>query len=159
MSVPISAIQQLGGALLDAGDRAQQLNRRPERADLLFDRVREPLDLLVEEVQVREDRADQQRVQRLEATLQCLLQRRDLLAQLAAGQLGEHLGVGRAGHERVEHRAAALAEDVGGDAVELDAGVLRRLVQPLRLALALGDLRASVSSSSTCATACGWMAT
>jgi hypothetical protein len=50
--------QQLGCALLDARDRAQQLNRRPERADLLLDRVREPLDLFVEEVEVGEDRAD-----------------------------------------------------------------------------------------------------
>ena len=48
----------LGGAPLHAGDRAEQLNRRRERADLLLDRVREPVDLLVEEVEVREDRAD-----------------------------------------------------------------------------------------------------
>jgi hypothetical protein len=44
--------QQLGGALLDAGDRGQQLNRRPERADLRLDRAGEQLDLLVEEVEV-----------------------------------------------------------------------------------------------------------
>ena len=52
----------LGAASLDADDRAQQLNRRRERADLVLDRVREPLDLLVEEIDVREDRPDPQSV-------------------------------------------------------------------------------------------------
>jgi hypothetical protein len=47
-------------------------------------------------------------------------------------------------NERVEHRPPALAEDVGRDAVELDAGVLQRLVQPLRFTFALGDLRAPI---------------
>jgi len=51
----------------DAGDRAQQLNGGRERGKALLDRVREPVDLLVEEVEVREDRADQQRVQLVEA--------------------------------------------------------------------------------------------
>jgi len=48
----------LGGAPLHAGDRAEQLNRRRERADLLGDRSREQADLLIEEVDVGEDRAD-----------------------------------------------------------------------------------------------------
>jgi hypothetical protein len=39
---------------LHAGDRAQQLNGPVERGDALLDRFGEPLDLLVEEVQVRE---------------------------------------------------------------------------------------------------------
>ena len=38
-----------------------------------------------------------------------------------------------------------LAEDVGGDAVELDPGVLEHLVQPVGLALALRDLRLAVA--------------
>ena len=37
----------LGGARLDPGDGAQQLNRRGERAKPLLDGLREPLDLLV----------------------------------------------------------------------------------------------------------------
>jgi hypothetical protein len=44
------------GSLLHAGDRAQQLNRLSERAKLVSDRVGEPVDLLIKEVQVREDR-------------------------------------------------------------------------------------------------------
>ena len=62
----------LRGAGLDPGERAQQLNMRLERAQYLLDRVGEPLDLLIEEVQVREDRADQQRVVGVEAALQRL---------------------------------------------------------------------------------------
>jgi hypothetical protein len=37
------------------------------------------------------------------------------------------------GHQRVEHRAPAGAENVAGDAVELDAGVFQRPVQPVGL--------------------------
>jgi hypothetical protein len=114
-----------GAALPDAGDRAQQFNRRCERADLLLDRVREAVDLLVEEIDVRQDRADPERVMRIEAALERLAQRRDLLAHLAPCEIGEHLRVGRSTHERVEHVATRLAHDVRGHAVEFDAGVLR----------------------------------
>jgi hypothetical protein len=47
----------LGGAGLDPVQGAQKLNGRRERAQLLLDRLREPLDLLVEEVEVGEDRS------------------------------------------------------------------------------------------------------
>ena len=86
----------LRGAGLDPAKRAQQVNRWLKRAQLFLDRVREPLDLLIEEVEVREDRADQQRVLGVEATLERLAQRRELRAQPALGQLGQHLGIGRA---------------------------------------------------------------
>ena len=115
----------LGAAALDAGDRAQQLNRRRERADLLLDHAGELLDLLVEEVDVAQDRADPQPVMRVEVPGQRLAQRGDLLAHLPARELGEHVRVGLAGDQRVEHVAPGLAQDVRGDAVELDAGVLR----------------------------------
>ena len=46
--------------------------------------------------------------------------------------------------ERVEHVPAGLAEDVGRDTVELDPGVLQRLVQPVGLTLALLDLRLAI---------------
>ena len=135
----------LGGSPPDARDRAQELNRRRERDESLLERVREPLDLLIEEVQVGEDRADQQHVQLVEAALERLAQPRQLLAQAAAGELGEQLGVSGARHQRVEHRPPGGAEDVGGDAVELDVGVLKRLVQPLGLPVALGDLGLAIA--------------
>ena len=62
----------LGGAPLHAGDRAQQLNGLLERGDLLSDRLGQAGDLLIEEVQVGEDRADPDRVQVIEAALERL---------------------------------------------------------------------------------------
>ena len=75
--------QHLGGALLDAGDRHQQVTLAGERGDPLLDLGRQPVDRLVEEVDVREDLADDQRVLGVEAALERLAQRGDLLAQLA----------------------------------------------------------------------------
>ncbi len=136
---------RFGGALGDAGDRGGQRDGGlPGRAQLGLDRVRKLGDVLVQEVQMGQDRADDQRVVRFEATLKRLPERRDLGAQLPFGQVGEHPGVGGSGHQRVEHRATRDTEDVGGDAVELDPGVLQRLVQPVGLALALGDLRLAI---------------
>jgi hypothetical protein len=48
----------LRASTLDTDHGAQQLNGRRKRAQLLLDRVREPVDLLIEEVDVREDRPD-----------------------------------------------------------------------------------------------------
>jgi hypothetical protein len=124
----------LGAAVLDAGHRAQQLNRRRERADLLLDHVGALFDLLVQEVDVAQDRADPQPVMGVDMPLQGLAQRGDLLAHLPAGQLGEHRRVALAGDQRVEHVAPGLAQDVRRDGVELDAGVFERLVQPVDLA-------------------------
>jgi hypothetical protein len=86
--------------------------RASGRAQLGLDRVGESLDLLVEEVQVGEDRADHQRVVGSEAPLERFAQGGELGAQSALGQLGQHVRVGRARDERVEHAAAGQAEDV-----------------------------------------------
>jgi hypothetical protein len=59
----------LGRVAPDAGDRAQQLNRRCERAELLFDRGRELVDCLVEVVDVR-DPPDDHDVLGVETALQ-----------------------------------------------------------------------------------------
>jgi hypothetical protein len=132
---------RLSGAGGDAGDRGGQRDGRlPGRAQLGLDRLRQLGDVLVQEVQVREDRTDDQRVVGLKAALERFFELGELLAQKALGEVGEHLGIGGAGHQRVEHRPPGDAEDVGGDAVELDAGVLQRLVQPVRFALTLSDL-------------------
>ena len=136
----------LGGASGDAGNRGGERNAELDRAELLLDRLGEPVDVLIEEVEVLEDRADHERVVRLEATLQGFAQRGDLGAQPALGEVGQHLGIGGAADERVEHRATGDAEDVGRDAVELDPGVLKRLVQPVGLALALLDLGLAIAS-------------
>ena len=135
----------LRGAPLNPGDRAQQLNGSLERGDLLPDRLGEARDLLVEEVDVGEDRPDPDGVQSVEAALERLPERRQLGAQAALGELGQQLGIGRARDQCVEHRPARDAEDVGRDAVELDPGVLERLVEAIGLARALGDLRLAIA--------------
>jgi hypothetical protein len=62
----------------------------------------ESLDLLVEEVQVGEHRADDEGVVGLKAALERFAQRGQLGAQATLGEFGESDGVGGAGHERVE---------------------------------------------------------
>ena len=57
----------------------------------------------------------------------------DLVAQPALGQLGEHLGVALAGDQGGEHRPTRHAQHVGGDRVQLDAGILQGLLDPLAL--------------------------
>jgi hypothetical protein len=113
----------LGGAPLHARDRAEQFDRARERGELGLDLVGKQLDLLVEEVEVGKDRGHDQRMLGVEAADQRLALRRDLLAQLALRQLGQHVRVGGAGDERVQHRPAGGAEDVAGDAVELGLSV------------------------------------
>jgi hypothetical protein len=102
----------LGGAPLNSGDRAQQLNGLLERGDLLPDRLGQTGDLPVQEVDVLEDRADPHGVQVIKAPLQRLLQSGDLGAHPAAGELGEDLRVPGAVHERIEHRPTRLPENV-----------------------------------------------
>src|SRR3954471_12119037 len=118
----------LRAAALDAGHRAQQFNRRRERADLFLDHAGELFDLLVEEIDVAQDRADPQPVMGVEVSGERLAQGGDLLAHLPPRQFGEDRGIGLAGDERVEHVAPGLAHDVCRDGVELDAGVFERLV-------------------------------
>src|SRR4051794_430950 len=81
----------------------------------------------------------------VEVSLERLAQGGDLLAHLAPRELRQDLSVGLAGDERVEHVAARLAEDVGRDAVELDAGVIERLMQPVDLACAFLDLGLAIA--------------
>ena len=122
-----------------------QLNRRGERADLLLDHAGELLDLLVEEIDVAQDRPDPEPVVLVDMPLQGLAQRGDLLAHLSARELGEHVRVGLAGDQRIEHVAPGLAQDVSGDGVELDAGVFERLVQPVDLTDPFLDLRLAIA--------------
>jgi hypothetical protein len=68
-----------------------------------------------------------------------------LVRSLTRASSASTSGVGRALHERVEHRATRDAEDVRGDAVELDPRVLQDLVQTVGLALTLSDLRLAVA--------------
>ena len=137
----------LGGARCDAGDRAEQLNAgRPERAELRpRSRPRAARSARRGSPGGRGSRRSRsawwasKRPSSASRSAGIFARSRPLASSAST------LRVGRAGDERVEHRAPGHAEDVGGDAVELDAGVLERLVQPVGLALALGDLRLAIA--------------
>jgi hypothetical protein len=71
--------QDLGRAGGDAGHgRGERHARQSGRAQLGLDRVPQLLDLFVEEVQVREDRADHERVVGLEPALERVAERGQL---------------------------------------------------------------------------------
>jgi hypothetical protein len=55
------------------------------------------------------------------------------------GERGELGGIALAGHQRRQHRPPAPPEQVGDHRVELDVGVLKGLLQPLRVAGLLAD--------------------
>ena len=63
-----------------------------------------------------------------------VLKGRNLGSHPALRVLGEHPRVALAGDERVEHEARRLAGDVRDHAVQLDAGVLEQVLQPLNFA-------------------------
>ena len=138
--------QHLGGALLDAGDRHQQLTLPGERGDPLLDLARQPVDRLVEEVDVREDLRDDQRVLGVKAAHERLPERGDLLAQLALwparrARSGSVVPVKRA--RRASPRPDLPRMSVATQS-SLMPGVLEDLVQPRGLALALLDLRLAI---------------
>ncbi len=76
----------------------------------------------------------------IEAPDERLAQDADLGPHPGEGHLGEHLGVAFPGDERLQHPPRRDTEDVGGDRIQLDAGVLE---QPQAMG---SDLRARGTS-------------
>ena len=147
MSTPISAISTSAVRCLTPGSSSAASTGRRKGGSAPRSRPRAGRSLR-QEVDVREDLPDDQRVLVLEATDQRFSQRGNLLAQLTAGEVGEHVG------SVVPETSASsivrpdVAEDVGGNAVELDPGVLQDLVQP-------GGLPLSDPGSASCDTGSG----
>ena len=114
MSVPISAMITSAVRRWTPGIVQSSVDSWLRKAQLCASiAVRELGDLLVEEVEVSEDRADDQRVMGIKAALERFAQRGESSRRsLPLREVGEHLRVGGAGNERVEHRPARLAEDV-----------------------------------------------
>jgi hypothetical protein len=83
--------------------------------------------------QMRHGQADEQCVVVAKPASQRLAELGELAAQPALGQLGQHLGVALPGDQGGQHRPTRHAQDVGGDRVELDAGVLQGLLDALTL--------------------------
>src|SRR3712207_9267300 len=80
-----------------------------------------------------------------EASLQSIPECGQLGAKAASGQLRQHLRVGGATYQRVEHRPPRGAQHPGGHTRELDARILEYLIQTLDLPGALLDLRLAVA--------------
>ena len=135
-------MMRLGGPFPDPGDGVEPVTGPGERDAGLagvvgehgVDAFVEPGDRGFEVGGVLQAQPDQQGVVVAEPPAQRLAQRGDLAAQPALGQLGEHLGVAFTGDQRGEHRPPGHAEHVRGDRVQLDPGVLQRLLDPLALA-------------------------
>jgi hypothetical protein len=127
----------LGHAAANPGDRVQPLHDRRKRAQHLLDLRGDGPDRLIEIVDVGQDLADEEGMVPAEPPRERRAQGRQLRAQRAPGELRQDRRVGRARHQRGEHRPARHAEDVARDAGELDARVLEHLVQPIGLADAL----------------------
>jgi hypothetical protein len=106
---------------------------RGERGDHLVDAAVQGGDGAFQMLQVVKGQPDQQPMMLAEAAPQRLAQLGELLAQLALGQLRQRLGVALAGDQGLQHRPARDAQDVSGDRVQLDAGVLQGLLDPLDL--------------------------
>jgi hypothetical protein len=105
----------------------------------LVDRVGVPVD------QVQMD-LGQERVMLVEPPVQRLGQLGDLVPQPTLGQIREHHGLAFAGDQRVNHRPARHAEDVGSDGRQLDPGVLQQLLlRTVQSSLAPGSRRGDAS--------------
>jgi hypothetical protein len=124
---------RLRGPLAHPGDGVQPVSSPGERGEHPVDVGIELGDRPLKLLQVRHGQADQQRMMGTKAAPQGLAQLRELGAQPPLGQLSQHLWVALAGDQRLQHRATRGAQHVGGDRVQLDAGVLQRLLDALAL--------------------------
>jgi hypothetical protein len=133
MSTPISAMMTSAARLPTPVMVTRPVTGHRERGDHLVDAAIQGGDGAFQMLQVGKGQPDQQPMVLAEAAPQRLAQLGELLAQLALGQLGQDLGVAFAGDQGLQHRPARDAQDVSGDRVQLDAGVLQGLLDPLAL--------------------------
>ncbi len=94
---------------------------------------------------MREDLGEERQVIGLDPPGEGLPQRRQLGAQLAARQLGQHRGVLLAAEQCVQHVAPALAQDIGRHRAELDIRPLQQRVEAVGLLRALLHQRLTVA--------------
>ena len=90
--------------VVDAWDGIQEPDLSCERDEAPLDLLGEPLDSVLEILDVREQLTDEERVVRVKVTLQRFAKLRELLAQLAFGELGKDRRI--AGAPRRARRAS-----------------------------------------------------
>jgi len=89
---PTLSDQDLRGPPVDPGDGVKEDYLGGERGDHLLDLGRQPLDGLLQVVDVGQDLPGQKSVMGPEASLQGLLEGRELLPEQALGQVGQTSG-------------------------------------------------------------------
>ena len=135
--------------LSDPGHRRQPVRGHAKRAQHLVGLTFELLHRRIQSVDLRQVQLEQETMMRRHSAVH---RRDDVCAarlQASVGAIRQPLGIGLAGDDRREDRLAADAQDVGGNARQLDIRVFQRLLQPLRVPGDLSDRAGSASSLST----------
>jgi hypothetical protein len=114
---------------LRVGDGVQPLERRLHGAEAHRDLLAEPVDLLVQEVDVLQVQGQQQPMVRGHPADEGLLQLRPLAPQLALGQLRQGGRIGRPRQERRQDGSPGDAHHVRGHPGHLEVGVLQHRLQ------------------------------
>jgi hypothetical protein len=138
--------EDLGGALTDPRDRAQQAHLLAERGDHLLDLGVQPLDHPGQVVDVLQVHPRQQRVMFTKPSRKRHRKIRELLAHHPTGKPGQHPRVTLPSDQRLHHRPRRHRGDTGGHRVELDSAVFQDLAQPLQLTGARLDKLLAVAS-------------
>ena len=123
--------------LADAGNGGQELDRGAKGLDLSVDLQIDLSDGSVNRVDMLEEKAQHEPMMVGYPAAQRCLQFGRAGFDPPVGQCRQSIRVGFAGDQRFDHATAGQAHDVGDDRVELDVGVLQRLLQPLDVAAAL----------------------
>jgi hypothetical protein len=122
---------------IDAGNGGQELDRGAKGLDQSVDLRIDLVDRRVDGVDLLQMQAQQEAVMPGDAAAQRCLQVGWAGFDPPVGQCRQSIGVGFAGDQGFDHPATGQAQNVRDDRVELDVGVLQRLLQPLDMAAAL----------------------
>jgi len=112
------------------------------RSSIADDQLRH---LPLQEVNLVEEVAEHDPLERLDAPVQGLAQQRELGAQPSARELGQRLRITFTGENRLQHIASALPQHVRRHRSQFQVGPFQELVQPVDRLRALGDQRRMVA--------------
>ncbi len=122
--------------LADAGNCGQELDRGAKGLDVSVDLLIDVADRRVDGIDLLQMQAQQEAVVAGDAAAQRFAKGLGWRLDPAVGQPGQGVGIAFSSNQRLDHRPTAEAHDVRDDRVELDVGVLQRLLQPLDMAAA-----------------------
>ena len=128
-----------GAEIADAGDGAQDLDRAAKGLDMGVDLLIDLADGGVDRIDMLEEQPQHKPMmvshpatqRRLKLGLRC--------PDAPVGQDRQCERIGLTGDQSLDHPAAGEAHDVGDDRIELDVGILQRLLDPLDMTAPLTD--------------------